>query len=51
MTSSPDDHGEFMENIHHGQLMLNDAQPVDGDTEWTHCVFQCVGKQNALHVV
>ena len=51
MTSSPDDHGESMENIYHGQLMLNDARPVDVDNEWTHCDFQCVEKQSTLHVV
>ena len=51
MTSSPDDHGESMENIYHGQLMLNDARPVDVDNEWTHCDFQCVEKQNTLYAV
>ena len=51
MTSSPDDHGESMETIHHDHLMLNDGRPVDVDNEWTHCVVQCVRKQNTLHVV
>ena len=40
-----------METIHRDQLMLNDGRLVDVDNEWTHCDFQCVGKQNTLHVV
>ena len=49
--TSPDDPGESMKNIHRDQSMLNDVQPVDVDNEWTHCVFQCLGKENTLHVV
>ena len=49
--TSPGDPGESMENSCREQLIHNDVTLLVVDYEWTHCVFQCLGKENTLHVV